>query len=273
MSEHAEVLLFLPSWCSSTERQFSDILATISARVAGVVVVLVSLSEEDAPMTYEHHRIMRRITSKEAAIELLISHQVTQLPFSMICSEVANRTDGKVGTRNGSNQKSYLNDGTYSYSCHQIHDVPLLNSESCSATDLFASAVEAYDAFNYETAASKFYAAILEDPLYKSALFNFAGLLHMVGYPTLAVFFIEKVLLLDKEDMIAHSFLWALTQLKETSNIGIEAFFCINSFLMIFLMLMVQSDCNKLDLGEEQLLECYLSIQTSYRSLSIVEVC
>jgi hypothetical protein len=96
--------------------------------------------------------------------------------------------------------------------------------------------VEAYDAFDYEFAASKFYAAILKDKLYKSALFNFAGLLHMVGYPTLAVFFIEKVLLLDNEDMIAHSFLWALTQLTETSKIGIQTTLSTHSFLWILLI-------------------------------------
>ena len=240
MSEHAEVLLFLPSWCLQTEEQLSDIVAKISVKDAGVVVALVSFSEEDARMAYQHNRIIRMITSKETVMELLISHQVTQLPFSIIRTAVVNQRHDNGGTSNASNQNSYLNDGTCNYGCHQIHDVPLLNSETSSAIDLFASAVEAYDAFDFESAASKFYAAILKDPLYKSALFNFAGLLHMVGYPTLAVFFIEKVLLLDKEDMIAHSFLWALTQLKETSNIGTKVSFCTNSIFLILATLHAQ---------------------------------
>jgi hypothetical protein len=249
MSESSEVLLFLPSWCALTERHLSDIFASITKRDAGVIVVLVSFHEEDVSMTFHHNRIIRKITSKEAVMELLISHQVTQLPFSIICSEIANQGDGSTGTQNVSNEKSYLNDGTCDFGCHQIHDVPLLDSESFSASDLFGSAVEAYDAFNFESAAWKFYAAILKDQLYKSALFNFAGLLHMVGYPTLAVFFIEKVLILDKEDMIAHSFLWALTQLKETSNIGIQMTFNANSFLLIFLIPQAHYDHNMIALS------------------------
>jgi predicted TPR repeat methyltransferase len=98
------------------------------------------------------------------------------------------------------------------------------NEIEYKARSAFSNAVESYDRFDFPAAAEGFHRALDIDPSYKSALFNLAGLLHMVGYPTLAVNYIQELLLLDPEDMTSHSFLWALTQSPEASRAGIDAY-------------------------------------------------
>ena len=92
------------------------------------------------------------------------------------------------------------------------------------APTLFAHAMEAYERFDLTAAATNLWNASRKDPQHKSAFFNLAGILHMVEYPTLAVHYVECVLCLDPTDMIAHSFLWALTQSKEASAVGVAAY-------------------------------------------------
>ena len=209
-----ETLLFLPCWYTLSEEQLSDLLRT-NENGSQIVAVIVSISDDSKLNFYNNSRITRNIIAKQAVIDLLTLHQVTQLPFSIVVPiKLSSDIDGTDTAANRSKcSKSFIENSF-------VHRVILNDIEDRKATDVFATAVEAYDNFDFEGAATAFYTAILIDPTYKSALFNFAGLLHMVGYPTLAVHFIEQFLLLEKDDMIAHSFLWALTQLKETSSIG-----------------------------------------------------
>lgn len=178
---------------------------------------MVSVSDDGQPQSYSDSRISRSIVDKQAVIDLLTLHQVTQLPFSIMVPINVPMNVADDGTTTAVNKSK---DSVFVTQNPAVHRVIFNDLKDQKATDVFAAAVEAYDNFDFNTAATHFYTAILIDPSYKSALFNFAGLLHMVGFPTLAIHFIEEFLLLEKDDMIAHSFLWALTQVKEMANIG-----------------------------------------------------
>lgn len=230
MEYSQETLLFLPCWYTLNEVQLSGLLQSVGDGHS-IVAVMVSVSEDGQLQSYNDSRISRSIIDKQAVIDLLTLHQVTQLPFSITVP--VNVTDDKSATSAANNS----NDSVSVTQNPTVHRVIFNDMKDQKATDVFATAVEAYDNFDFNTAATHFYTAILIDPFYKSALFNFAGLLHMVGFPTLAIHFIEQFLLLEKDDMIAHSFLWALTQVKETANIGNKKLYsyCISFFMhMIF---------------------------------------
>ena len=208
-----ETLLFLPCWYTLNEVQLSDLLQSIGDGHC-IVAVMVSVSDDGQLLSYNDSRISRSIIDKQDVIDLLTLHQVTQLPFSItVPVNIAG-----YGTATTAAIKS--DDSVPVTQNPTVHRVIFNDMKDQKATDVFAAAVEAYDNFDFNTAATQLYTAILIDPSYKSALFNFAGLLHMVGFPILAIHFIEQFLLLEKDDMIAHSFLWALTQVKETANIG-----------------------------------------------------
>ena len=227
-----ETLLFLPCWYTLSEGQLSDLLRTIE-NGSQIVAVMVSISDDSKLNSYNNSRITRNIIAKQAVIDLLTLHQVTQLPFSIVVPiKISCNNDGTDTAANKSDCSESATENSI------VHRVILNDVEDRKATDVFATAVEAYDNFEFESAATAFYTAILIDPSYKSALFNFAGLLHMVGYPTLAVHFMEQFLLLEKDDMIAHSFLWALTQLKETSSIGDYFYSCDIQYDMIYVLLL-----------------------------------
>ena len=137
-------------------------------------------------------------------------------------SEVTSAVETSTVTKN-ENNKNNNNKSTKSNklnSTGKVHTIQFTPEKDHDASYYFHHGVESYDNFNFLSAASNFYSAISLDPVYKSALFNFAGLLHMVGYPILSIYYIQQVLLLDQSDMIAHSFLWALTQLEEIALVG-----------------------------------------------------
>jgi predicted TPR repeat methyltransferase len=58
----------------------------------------------------------------------------------------------------------------------------------------------------------------------KQALFNLASIMHMVALPTLAVGYILRLLLIDPEDNVAHSFLWALNRTGECNGCTLKAY-------------------------------------------------
>ena len=208
-----ETLLFLPCWYTLNKVQLSELLLSVGD-VYSIAAVIVSISDDDKLTSYDDSRITRSIIDKQAVIDLLTLHQVTQLPFTItVPMNVTNDETATTAANRGNDSDPTTQNST-------VHRVIFNDLKDRKATDVFAAAVEAYDNFDFNAAATNFYTAILIDPLYKSALFNFAGLLHMVGFPTLAIHFIEQFLLLEKDDMIAHSFLWALSQVKETAIIG-----------------------------------------------------
>ena len=219
MNRNYEVLLFLPSWNFPDKKQLSELLDASASGNTSTVIVLVSISDDHAPASYADSRILRSITAKETVTDLLTLCKVTQLPYSVKYLQSGEFTSDP-STAPSSSSDSYLISGSCTYSNCMIHDISSSAAVNSTATASFLEGVECYNAFDFEAAAVNFFKAITADPLYMSALFNFSGLLHMFGYPTLAVHFIERVLLLDKEDMIAHSFLWAVTQIAEVRSVG-----------------------------------------------------
>ena len=172
--------------------------------------VLVTLTDDEDVMVNECKRLLQLkwpdcdqiVSAKDEVRTLLWSRNVTDCP----CIEITNDATTPTSTK-----RSVL-----STSSVTVPDE--------DAATLFTHAMEAYDRFDLTTAATNFWNAFRKDPQHKSAFFNLAGILHMVEYPTLAVHYVECVLCLDPDDMIAHSFLWALTQSKEASAVGVEAY-------------------------------------------------
>lgn len=235
-----EALLILPSWHILSEKQLSELLVSVGDGASNVTVAIVSIDEDKIPYVYEHSRISKHIVDKNEIMELLVTHQVTRLPYSISATSATAISDKDNNTPSLiiDKKNNALNTWRFSSDCdRQYHVMPPVET-ILKSTELFAKAVEAYDNFNFSESAMNFYSAICLDTGYKSALFNFAGLLHMVGYPILSIYYIEQVLLLDNEDMISHSFLWALTQLRETTNVGKYVHAYMNfKLLQIFLIL------------------------------------
>jgi hypothetical protein len=238
MSNILESLLFLPNWTNELDgATLSDLLSSIGHN-ENIVIVIVSISEDDEPILYEHARISKTITDRQIVKDLLIKYQVIQLPSSVMITKIVNN-----GINNDKYESTINNETMNSISkihndseCPEEDKIRFLNRTKVhtmspklesiddmemKSTDIFAEAVKAYENFDLSLAANRFDKAIMKDPSYKSALFNLAGLLHMIDYPILSIHYIERVLLLDKEDMIAHSFLWALIQPLEMATIGI----------------------------------------------------
>jgi len=93
--------------------------------------------------------------------------------------------------------------------------LPLPDNPDDNNTDAatwFARAMDAHEAFDLPAAARGFAHAAARDPSHRAAWFNLASVLHMGGLPGPAVRCTERVLALDPQDMVAHAFLWALTQ-------------------------------------------------------------
>ena len=65
---------------------------------------------------------------------------------------------------------------------------------------------------------------LVSQPTHKLALFNLACVYHIKESPIDAINFIEQYLRLDSNDMVAHSFLWSLTNIDEAKQFGIEAY-------------------------------------------------
>jgi predicted TPR repeat methyltransferase len=70
----------------------------------------------------------------------------------------------------------------------------------------------------------RFEKALFLQPDNKQALFNLASIMHMVALPTLAVGYILRLLLIDPEDNVAHSFLWALNRTGECNGCTLKAY-------------------------------------------------
>jgi hypothetical protein len=241
MSSIHESLLFLPNWTTQLDdATLSDLLSSIG-HDENIVIVIVSISEDDKPILYEHAKISKTITDRQIVKDLLIKYQVIQLPSSVIVTKIADsganndeyESTVKNKTMNSISETHNDSEGTGEDKIRfsnrtKVHTLsPKLESiddVELRSTDIFAEAVEAYEKFDLSLAANYFDKAIMKDPSYKSALFNLAGLLHMIDYPILSIHYIERVLLLDKEDMIAHSFLWALIQPLEMAKIGIATY-------------------------------------------------
>lgn len=77
---------------------------------------------------------------------------------------------------------------------------------------LFTQAMGLYDSFDLSGACSAFVELLRVNARHKKARFNLASLCHTLELPSLAVHHTTWLLLMDPEDMTAHSLLWALAQ-------------------------------------------------------------
>lgn len=239
MSRNDEVLLFLPSWNILDTEQFSGLLESLGDQGLPITIAIVSLDDDQA-MPYQDSRVIKCVLERAEVMELLIRYEVSRLPFSTVRTVIGTITSSNnendsssivsstvcgasASDSNDENVDTVVNGSNNKGKVHTISPPRLPDNntnQTPTASDYFTIAMEAYDNFIFPAAAKAFHCALTLDPSYKSALFNFAGLLHMFEYACLSVYYIEQVLLLDKEDMIAHSFLWAVTQLKDVSMIG-----------------------------------------------------
>ena len=222
MEQYDETLLFLPGWCIANQQQLSEMLVSVGNGVSNVTVAIVSIDQDTISQIYEHSRISGHIVDRIEIMKLLVMHQVTRLPYSLSVVSQKNRSHKDSSTSALIFDKSGISNNFWSLAscCYGQYHMLAPTESTAIATDLFSKAIDAYDAFDFAESATNFYSAISLDARYKSALFNFAGLLHMVGYPILSIYYIEQVLLLDHEDMISHSFLWAMVQLPGITSVG-----------------------------------------------------
>jgi predicted TPR repeat methyltransferase len=100
---------------------------------------------------------------------------------------------------------------------------PELESEIEEKHPLFAKAMEAYDMFDFNLACSLFNIIINDNDKdenedqrkykssHESAVFNMAGMMHMLGYPTLSVYYAYRLLSVT-DDVPCSTFLWNITQ-------------------------------------------------------------
>lgn len=86
----------------------------------------------------------------------------------------------------------------------------IIKQTQVPVSEQFTKSLELYNNFDMIGALRSFSYLLLDEPNHSGALFNIACILHMIGYPTLAIPYLQNVLLQDPTDSIAHSFLWAL---------------------------------------------------------------
>ena len=208
------ITVFWPVWLGSLpieviKREIDSLLdgTTEEKCLMFVFITLNDDDDDDDIMVNECKKLLQltwpdcdqMISTKKEVQTLLWSRNITNCP----CIEITSNTSTKLSILSSSSSLAVPDE---------------------DAATLFTRAMEAYDRFDLTTAATLFWNASRKDPQHKSAFFNLAGIFHMVEYPTLAVHYVECVLCLDPDDMIAHSFLWALTQSKEASAVGVAAY-------------------------------------------------
>eukprot|EP00597_Dinobryon_sp_UTEXLB2267_P001772 CAMPEP_0170064162 /NCGR_PEP_ID=MMETSP0019_2-20121128/4750_1 /TAXON_ID=98059 /ORGANISM="Dinobryon sp., Strain UTEXLB2267" /LENGTH=412 /DNA_ID=CAMNT_0010270757 /DNA_START=225 /DNA_END=1460 /DNA_ORIENTATION=+ len=86
----------------------------------------------------------------------------------------------------------------------------LTEMKTIPVSEQFTKSLEFYNNFDMIGALRGFSYLLLDEPNHSGALFNSACILHMIGYPTLAIPYLQRVLIQDPNDSITHSFLWAL---------------------------------------------------------------
>eukprot|EP01038_Epipyxis_sp_PR26KG_P012197 gene12197-16340_t len=94
-----------------------------------------------------------------------------------------------------------------------------------SASDhLFEEAMQSYNNFDLVTSVRIFLSMLSIDDNNKNVLFNLSGIFHMLNYPSIAIGFLRRLLVLDCYDSIAQSFLWAITISGDCRELAISTY-------------------------------------------------
>jgi hypothetical protein len=109
------------------------------------------------------------------------------------------------------------NIGSDRYECTTKALIPKRSALLFTDESQFTSSMEMYNNYHLLRALNGFSLLLERSPQHSGALFNSACILHMIGYPTLAIKFLKSVLLMDQNDSTAHSFLWALATTTDGS--------------------------------------------------------
>lgn len=143
------------------------------------------------------------VHDKQRVQALLLQHEITEIPCAIVTSSTSTSTSHAHGRGHGRGQE-------------EVIPLRLRVNPPCSALrgegrggdnapqpPAFIAALEQYDLFNFSAACELFSKVILDSSSSSSessessastdqALFNMAGLMHMLGYPTLAVHYVGK---------------------------------------------------------------------------------
>jgi hypothetical protein len=189
------MLLFWPTWLCPTPPP----ALPANADPTTVTVALLTLPNPTATTTDDDDTVARwqqqwpacRVITGPAEVQqLLTTHAVGDCPSYVLHGRHATSSDGPTPL--------------------PLPDNP--DDDNTDAATWFARAMDAHEAFDLPAAARGFAHAAARDPSHRAAWFNLASVLHMGGLPGPAVRCTERVLALDPQDMVAHAFLWALTQ-------------------------------------------------------------
>lgn len=91
-------------------------------------------------------------------------------------------------------------------------------------SECFSMALQSYENFDFTQSATWFNRVLNLDPNHKEAMFNLASILHMHDLANLSLYYIERILTIDSNDMICHTFLWSIANIIEMKEITIEIY-------------------------------------------------
>jgi predicted TPR repeat methyltransferase len=161
--------------------------------------------EEPTP----HERDVTVVYNMDLCRDIILRHEITHVPAVIISKP--NHEQNVISLEGFGVQ----------------NDSKLVQSEPTNDEDekhaLFPAAIEAYENFEFSKACYLFSQIVTESgPSVNGAMFNLAGILHMVGYPSLAVYHVSRLLRRSPDDMISHTFLWNITQAAADGAISSE---------------------------------------------------
>ena len=137
---------------------------------------------------------------------LLLEHEVTRLPCVI--------------------EINFAADPAASLSSSIVTDIPLIAYDDMDISTALVNGMDAFESFDLFSALREYTKVVHKCPHSSNAEYNMAALFHMLEMPTLAVHYTTLVLQHDQTDIIAHKFLWNLTQIdnKHVQNCCIRSY-------------------------------------------------
>ena len=235
MNSVISLTAFYAPWCYDLESEIKDFVASSveAVKLKTYSVAQTSLTEEQHETSYNIQNLKSKQPYSSGFGYIGKSLCVCLFPDEAQCGSIERR-ESIVKELLDNFDEVIFQDNVEIQNLLQIHcieDVPCLSIKTISGSEnfectmkltptqsnlpftvesQFAASMEMYNSYNLLRALNGFSLLLERSPQHAGALFNSACILHMIGYPTLAIKFLSSVLLLDQNDSIAHSFLWAL---------------------------------------------------------------
>ena len=218
-----QIDIIVPVWINSADIINSIRELLTNCETNGIVkvnarVVALQCTEEDRfsqeILTYDS--TFEILYDKALVQSLLLNHEIVDVPCAVV-TPLPDLSLGEINSRENANDTKIIqlqNKPILSLFDSAIVQTPdAVNSEQLRQPhSQFTDGLREYDLFHFSSACKIFSQILLENAgSVNSALFNLAGLMHMLGYPTLAVHYAALLLARTPDDMIAHTFLWNLT--------------------------------------------------------------